>query len=85
MKIHLHIERLVLDGVGVEQPRALRQALQQALANRVVEGGLSAQLRRSSDIPHMRVGTVDLWRKPAPARLGAQIADAVYRGIGQKR
>ena len=56
MKIHLHIERLVLDGVAVDQPRVLRTAMEQELAGRLKEGGLSPELRSGGAVPSVRGG-----------------------------
>ena len=85
MKIHLHIERVVLDGVPVDQPRLLRKALEQELANRLMEGGLSPDLRSGGAVPSVRGGAIELSQRSHPTRLGSQIADAVYRGIGARK
>ena len=82
MKIYLHIERLVLEGVPADQPRLLRQALEQELTGRLTEGGLAPELRRGGAVPHVRGGSIDLSQKSHSANLGTQIAGAVYRGIG---
>jgi len=85
MKIHLHIERLVLDGVAVDQPRILREALAQELTSRLTEGGLSPELRPGGALPYLRGGAIELGQGSHPARLGTQIAGAVYRGIGARK
>ena len=85
MKIHLHIERVVLDGVPVDQPRILRRALQQELASRLMQGGLSPDLRSGGAVPSVRGGAVELGQGSPSARLGTQIAGAVYRGIGARK
>ena len=85
MKIHLQIERVVLDGVPVDQPRLLRKALEQELASRLMEGGLSPDLRSGGAVPRVRGGAIELGQGSNPARLGSQIAGAVYRGIGAKK
>jgi hypothetical protein len=85
MNIHLHIERLVLDGVSVDQPRVLRAALEQELAGRLMQGGLSRELRSGGALPSVGGGAIELGQGSHPARLGAQIAGAVYRGIGGRK
>ena len=85
MKIHLHIERVALDGVAVDQPRILRRALQQELASRLMQGGLSPDLRSGGAVPRVRAGAIELGQGSNPARLGTQIAGAVYRGIGARK
>ena len=85
MKIHLHIERLVLDGMAVDQPRTLGAALERELTIRLRDGGLSAEFRAGGAVPHVRGGAIELGRGSHPAKLGTQIAGAVYRGIGAKK
>lgn len=84
MKINLHIERLVLEGVQADQPRLLRQALEQELTGRLREGGLAQELSRGGAVPHVDGGSIglDQGTRSHPAKLGTQIAGAVYRGIG---
>ncbi|HSZ02858.1 MAG TPA: hypothetical protein VK788_25410 [Terriglobales bacterium] len=82
MKIHLHIERLVLEGVSVDQPRVLRAAVEQELAGRLQHGGLSQELRSGGALPSVRGGAIELGHGAGPLRLGTQIAGAVYSGIG---
>jgi hypothetical protein len=84
MRIHLHIERLVLDGVAVERPSILRKALEQELSSRLMEGGLSPELRSGGAVPHVGGGAIELSHGSHPAQLGRQIAGAVYRGIGAR-
>ena len=82
MKIHLHIERLVLEGVPVDQPRVLRAAVEQELTGRLKHGGLSQKLRSGGALPSVRGGAIELGHGAGPVRLGTQIAGAVYSGIG---
>ena len=85
MKIKLHIERLVIDGVAVDQPRLLRKALEQELTGRLKEGGLSPELSAGVAAPHIRGGEIERAQGSHPASLGTQIAGAVYRGIGGRK
>ena len=85
MKIHLHIERVVLDGVPVDQPRILRKALAHELTSRLMEGGLLPELHSGGAVPHVRGGAIELSQRSNAARLGSQIAGAVYRGIGARK
>jgi hypothetical protein len=81
----LHIERLVLEGVAVDQPRILREALAQELTSRLTEGGLAPELRGGGAVPSLRGGAIELGQSSHPAKLGTQIAGAVYRGIGTSK
>lgn len=85
MKIRVHIERLVLEGVAVEQPRILRKALEQELTGRLMEGSLSREFRGGGAVPHVHGGAIELGQGSHPAKLGTQIAGAVYRGIGARK
>jgi len=85
MKIHVHIERLVLEGVAVDRPRALRAALEEELTGRLIEGGLSPGLRRGGAVPSVRADAIELGPGSHPQRLGCQIAGAIYRGIGARK
>jgi hypothetical protein len=85
MKIHLHIERVVLDGVAVDRPRILRRALERELTSRLKEGGLSPELRSGGAIPRASGGGIELDKSSNSTKLGAQIASAVHRGIGARK
>jgi hypothetical protein len=82
VKINVQIERVVVDGVAVDQPKILRNALEQELTGRLKEGGLSPDLSAGVAVPHMRGGEIQRAQDSHPAKLGTQIAGAVYRGIG---
>jgi hypothetical protein len=56
--------------------------LEQELTGRLKEGGLSPELSAGVAVPHMRGGEITLGQGSHPARLGSQIAGAVYCGIG---
>ncbi|HUH61504.1 MAG TPA: hypothetical protein VLZ50_00850 [Terracidiphilus sp.] len=85
MRIHLHIDRLRLDGVPVEQPHALRAALEAELKRKLAEGGLAAEFRAGTAVPRASGGAIGIERKSGAAQLGRQIAGAVYHGIGKPR
>lgn len=85
MTIHLHIEQLVLDGLQVDNRRALQSAIQNELTRRITEGGLSSELRSNAAVPSLNGGVINFGHDRRPATLGHQIANAVYRGIGAKK
>jgi hypothetical protein len=82
MKINLHIERLILDGVPVDRPRLVQRALKQELTHRLMEGHLSSELHCGGDVPHVNGGTIEVSKGLPATKLGTQIARAVHRGIG---
>jgi hypothetical protein len=87
MKISVHIERLVLDGLPVTnlQGPQVRDAVERELVQLLAAGGLSHELRAGGAVPSVRAGGIGLAPKNQPVRLGQQIARAVYGGIGSRR
>ena len=84
MKINVHIERLVLEGVPVDHPRLVQRALEQELAQRLIKGRLPSELHRSAAVPGVSGGTIEIDKGLPAAKLGNRVAGAVYRGIGGK-
>jgi hypothetical protein len=86
MKIEVQIERVIFDGVAVERPGMVRRALEQELRKRLVEGGLAREWKRGGAVPGVRGGGIRIGKHAGgEARLGAQVASAVYEGLGRKR
>ncbi len=85
MKLEIHIQRLVLDGVdippGGEGP--LQQAVQAELSHMLATGGLTPRLLSGGALARVRGGDIQLPGESDPAQLGGQIAQAVYGGIGR--
>jgi hypothetical protein len=85
MKIRLHIERLILDGVtlsAAERPR-LQAAVEMELGRLLGERGIANGLESGVAIDAVRGGTVQLPREVSGTGLGKQVALAVYGGIGK--
>jgi hypothetical protein len=59
--------------------------LEQELTGRLKEGALSPEFRHGGALPGVRGGAIELGRGSSPAKLGTQIAGAVYRGIGARK
>ena len=87
MKIELHIERLVLDGLPVSRLHAplVRAAVERELTGLLTSGGLSHELRSGGAVPSMRAGNIQVEEGSQPGKLGQQIARAVYGGVGSKK
>ena len=85
MKINVHIERLVLDGVPVEQRHAsrLRTALEQELIRLLCDGGPAAGLSGGGALPRISAGAIKLDSRNDATEFGRDIARAVYEGIGR--
>jgi len=85
--VHLHIERLILDGLPVTTARgALVQAAVESEIPRLLGAdGLSASLRLGGALPSVAGGSIQLSSNPGPVDLGKQIATAVSGALGQRR
>jgi hypothetical protein len=86
MKVRVHIERLVLDGLPVTtaQGPLIRDALQRELANALTSGGLSHELRNGGAFPRLRTEDSKL-SESNPGALGTQIARSVHGAIGRAK
>lgn len=85
MNIRVHIERIVLDGIAVprSQRPLLRATVEAELSRLLASNGLASALMTKGAIPQVPTGTIQLTGNSDPSRLGKQIAQAVYGGIGQ--
>lgn len=86
MKIRLHIERLVLDGLPVTRAQGaiLSNALQRELASAIGSGGLSRELEGGGVLPSLGAPEARLTER-RPETMGAQIARSVYGAIGRSK
>lgn len=82
MTIHLHIDRLVLDGLDLAggEHAAIGAAVERELTRLIATGGLAAWTHAGTALPSVAAPAIDAVRGPGP--LGTQIAGAVYGGIG---
>jgi hypothetical protein len=82
MKVRLHIDRVVLDGLDVAHGSRglLGAAVEQELARLVLAGGLSPALAAGMAVPALRAPQIGA--NGTPAQLGTAIAGAVYGGLG---
>lgn len=87
MKIVLHIDRLVLDGLsvtGADGPR-LRRALTRELTRLMADGGVAQGLSGGTVVPRVQAPRLSTAAREKPDALGRKIAHAVYAGIGKPR
>lgn len=85
MKINLQIERLILDGLDVaphERP-VLQAAVESELARLLAVEGLNQELTAGGAWPSLGAVSIQMANNNSPERVGHQIAQAVYKGIGQ--
>lgn len=87
MNLSVHIERLILEGLPIMpgQGGLVRAAVEQELSQLLAAGGLSPELSAGGARPSVRAGDIQLANDMHPARLGRQIARAVYSGIGNAK
>ena len=86
MKINLHIERLVLDGVNIEpgQRHLLQDSVEIELARMLSEGGLSPGFTQSVALPQLSTTVFQLPQAGNPKQVGQGIAQSVYGGISRE-
>ena len=85
MKIQLHIERLILDGLPIERRDAsIVQAMVETELQRLLSTeGLAPTLLSGGAMHAAPGGSIQLTSETNPAQVGTQIAQAVYGGLGK--
>ena len=85
MKVRLHIERLVLEGLQVSGPDVarLKAELEAELGRLLTERGVNVQLAAGGALPHVNTAPMRASPSAEPAELGRGIARSVYSGIGR--
>lgn len=86
MTIHLHIERVVLEGLPIaREPQSFRGALQGELTRLLRSGGTADELRNGGAVPQIQGGRIRVGARMQGGSLGTQVAGAIYRGVGSGR
>jgi hypothetical protein len=87
MNINLHIERLVLDGLPLEQRQGpqLRAAVERELTQLLADGCSPVQFKTGDALASLKGGSIQVAERASPAGLGQQIAAAVYGGFAGRR
>ncbi len=85
--IHLHIERLILDGLPIERSQGpfVQAAVEAELSRLLTENGLAPDLQAGGAMPNVRANAIQLTTGSSPTQVGTQIAQSVYSGIGNIR
>jgi hypothetical protein len=86
VKIDLHVERLILDGLPVDATQALQvqKAVQGELTSLLTSGGLHHALQAGENWQRVQPAGILITSGASPTHLGEQIAGAVYGGVGRK-
>jgi hypothetical protein len=87
MKMNVHIERLILEGLPASSAQGpqIGSAIQKELVRLLAAQGLTDELRGGVAVPHIRAGVIQLGAENQPANLGNSIAQAVHEGIGRSK
>jgi hypothetical protein len=87
MNIRLHIERLILDGLPVNsaQRTQVKAAVEAELTRLMTAGGLSNEISGGGAVPRVPANAFHLSPQDSPTRVGRQIAQSVYGGIGKTK
>ena len=78
--IHLHIERLVLNGFHHEDRHAIAAGLQQELSSLLADPQAVQSLTGLGDISQLQVGRLSIAQGLKPRGIGVQVA----QGIGKE-
>ena len=84
MKVRLHIERLVIEGIDLPSDRvpAFRSALSGELGRLIAERGVDATLHSGGRVPSVTAAAVEVPHGgQSPRRLGEAIARSVHGGL----
>jgi hypothetical protein len=87
MNIRLHVERLVVDGFGLQRAdgKAVKSAVQNELLRLLSGDGLRHELQQGAALPQMRADALSAGPTLSSRQLGTQIARSVYGGIGKAK
>ena len=83
MRIEVHIERLVLEGLPVtpgERPR-VRAAVEAELARLLSTGGLNREIATGGAVPRIDAPQINLAARAQPDAIGRAVARSVHSGI----
>ena len=85
MKFNLHIENLILDGVGIQpdQNNTLRVAVESALKQQLLSDGMEIMTRSNDHQKSISGGSISIGNPHKTASIGKQIGNAVYGAIGR--
>ncbi len=79
--INLHIDKIVLEGVGSVNRNQLTLSLQKELHRLISSQGLHGSLKQPTSINHIKAEPILIGNRIQEKRLGNQIAQSVYRGL----
>jgi hypothetical protein len=86
MKINVHIERLVLEGLPLSRAHGplVQRAVEAELARLLAGNAIANDLRSAATIPRAVGSPVQYASEASPHQLGTQIAQSVHAGLGKE-
>lgn len=83
MRINLHIERLVLEGLPLHRRESshVQAAVQQELTRILSLNGIAPHLQGGVAMPRAQGSNLQFAREASPRQLGTQIANSVHEGL----
>ena len=83
MNVNLHIERLILDGLHMEQRQGpqLQAAVERELARLLTESAPISPFNTGGTLASVKGGSIQVAKGAEATGLGKQIAAAVYGGV----
>jgi hypothetical protein len=79
--VHVHIDRLVLNGLGQGSHDAIAQGLRQQLAATLSAPGAVDAWNGSGHSPRLQVGPVVMLADASPAQVGQALGGAIGKGV----
>jgi len=79
--IDLHIEELALHGFSPGDRYRIGDAVERELARLLAEQGVPPSLAQGFEVARMDGGAFEVQPQARPETIGAQVAQAVYRGL----
>ena len=85
MKINVHIERLVLEGLPLNRAQGplVQRAVEAELARLFAGSDVGNGLRSAGTVPQAVGSPVQYANEASPRQLGTQIAQSVHAGLGK--
>jgi hypothetical protein len=82
MKINVHIDRIVLDGLPVDRHSSplIQEAVQAELTRLFADNGASQSLLSGGVVPSLRTAPIQITPQSNPNALGHLIANAIHGG-----
>jgi hypothetical protein len=86
MKINLHIERLILDGLplGPGDGARVRVAIEKELARLLTENDISSARPTGEALPSLRANPISITNESPPQTVGRQIAHSLYDSLNKR-